>query len=201
MAEISTICSTLFIAAFIAWILAKARKVLISSNWYKRAFAYAESNFAEISRKVFAPMKEKLFSDFKHHLKTVKGDVLEIGIGAGENFAYYPDGISLIAVDSNPHVEELLKKTLEKTGHRIHLKRFVAASAEDMRCTGKIDVEDNSVAAVVCTLVLCSMTEDQTKKTMQEVERVLMPVSGFVYLTPFCLRHMRRIFASCSDGV
>ena len=46
-----------------------------------------------------------------------------------------------------------------------------------MSCTGQVGVEDNSVAAVVCTKLLCCLTEDRMKKTIQEVKRVLMPVS------------------------
>ncbi|KAL9973533.1 hypothetical protein ACROYT_G020002 [Oculina patagonica] len=139
-------------------------------------FAKVETEFAATARGVFAPMKEKIFADLNKHLKTVKGDVLEIGIGAGENFGFYPDGTSVIAVDSNPHVEELLKASLEKAGDRVRLKQFVAASAE------KLDVADNSVAAVVCTLVMCSIPDDITRKTLREVKRVLMPGGRFYFL-------------------
>ncbi|KAL9973532.1 hypothetical protein ACROYT_G020001 [Oculina patagonica] len=167
-----TICSiALFFAAIVAVI-----KVLISSSWYKRVFAKGEAQFAATTKSVFAPLKERIFADLKKHLKTVKGDVVEIGIGAGENFGFYPDGTSVIAVDSNPHVEELLKASLEKAGDRVRLKKFVVASAE------KLDVADNSVAAVVCTFVICSIADDQSRKTLQEVKRVLMPGGRFYFL-------------------
>ena len=36
----------------------------------------------------------------------------------------------------------------------------------------------------VCTLLVCSIDDDQTRKTLQEVKRVLKPVSNtFVYFT------------------
>ena len=171
MASLSAVCSSLLVAAIVAIILEKARRALISSNWYKRSFASCEARFVEVIKEDLAPLKEKIFAGLNEHLKTTKGDVLEIGIGAGLNFDYYPDGISLIAVDNNPHVEELLKANLKKVGDRVRLKKFVVASAE------KLDVADNSVAAVVCTLVLCSIGNDQTRKTLKEVKRVLMPVS------------------------
>ena len=178
MASISLVCIVALVAAIVVVILEKARKILIASNWYKRLFAGGEAQFAETTRKVFAPLKEKIFADLTEHLKTLKGDVLEIGIGSGENFNYYPQGTSLIAVDCNPHVEDLLKVSLEKAADRIHLKKFVVASAE------QLDVDDNSVAAVVCTLVVCSMSDDQIRRTLQEVKRVLKPVSNtFVYST------------------
>ena len=132
---------------------------------------------AKLAKGFFDPFKPKLFLNLEEHLKTLNGDVVEVGIGSGENFDYYPDGTTLIAVDSNPHVEKFLRANVEKVGDRIHLKQFVAASAEDMSCTGQVGVEDNSVAAVVCTKLLCSLTEDEVRKTIQEVKRVLMPVS------------------------
>ena len=150
---------------------------------YKKVFAKMESNSARLMKGIMAPLKQKIFVELSHHLKEVEGDVLEIGIGAGENFHLYPEGTSLIAVDSNPHVEKLLTENLKKAGDRVHLKRFVVASAEDMSCSsGKPGVEDNSIAAVVCTMVLCSLTDDQTTKTLAEVKRVLMPVSTVIAL-------------------
>ena len=64
---------------------------------------------------MFAPLKEKIFADLKEHLKTVKGDVLEIGIGSGENFDYYPPGTSLIALDCNPMPRKAIFKKRGET--------------------------------------------------------------------------------------
>ena len=174
----AAILGAVFIALFIVLLFAaKAMKALISSNWYRSWFAKRQRFLAKLSKGLFDPFKPKLFLDLEEHLKTLNGDVVEVGIGSGENFDYYPDGTTLIAVDSNPHVEKFLRANVEKVGDRIHLKKFVAASAEDMKCNGKVGVEDNSVAAVVCTKLLCSLAEDQVKKTIEEVRRILMPVS------------------------
>ena len=178
MEALTTLFVLLSIIAVVVAILAKAIKMTVSSAWYKKRFAKKQNSWAELTGLVFAPVKRKLFAELDEHLKRLKGDVLEIGIGAGENFHYNPEGTSIVAVDHNPHVEELLRENLKKVCDRVHMKKFVAASAEDMSCTpGKPGVEDNSVAAVVCTLVLCSMTDDQMTKILQEVKRVLMPVS------------------------
>lgn len=168
----------LLIVAFIAAILSIGIKIAISSSWYKKCFAESQYEWVNLTGRIFDPLKRKLFADLEQHLNTtLKGDVLEIGIGSGSNFEYYPQGTSLIAVDPNRHVNELLKGNLEKAGRRIRLKKFVAASAEDMSCRGQVGVEDNAVAAVVCTKLLCSLSDSQTRKTIQEVKRVLMPVS------------------------
>ena len=168
-----------FIASLAVILLLIVIRIAVSTDFYKKFFAKLESNFSQATKGIFAPLKQKIFVDLSNRLKELEGDVLEIGIGAGENFHLYPEGTSLIAVDSNPHVEELLMENLKKAGERVHLKKFVVASAEDMSCSpGKLGVEDNSIAAVVCTLVLCSLTDVQTTKTIREVKRVLMPVSN-----------------------
>ena len=177
MEVLTTLLAVLSIIAVVIVILAKAIRITVSSAWYKKRFAQKQNRWAELTGPVFAPVKRKLFVDLDEHLKRLKGDVLEIGIGSGQNFLNYPQGTSLIAVDANPHVEKRLKENLAKAGDRILLKKFVVASAEDMSCRGKVGVEDNSVAAVVCTKLLCSLTDEQTRKTVQEVKRVLMPVS------------------------
>ena len=163
---------------FVAAIFARAIKIAMSSSWYKKSFAQSHRIWIDVTKRVFDPVKRNLFDDLdKHLMKILNSDVVEIGIGPGANFNYYPHGTSLIAVDPNPHMEDILKANLEKVGDRVHLKKFVAASAEDMSCTGQVGVEDNSVAAVVCTKLLCCLTEDQIRRTLQEVKRVLIPVS------------------------
>ena len=161
-----------FIPSLAVILLLIVIRIAVSTDFYKKFFAKLESNFSQATKGIFAPLKQKIFVDLSNRLKELEGDVLEIGIGAGENFHLYPEGISLIAVDSNPHVEKLLTENLKKAGERVHLKKFVVASAEDMSCSsGKVGVEDNSIAAVVCTLVLCSLTDDQTTKTIREVKK------------------------------
>ncbi|CAH3180878.1 unnamed protein product [Porites evermanni] len=162
----------------------------MSSAWYKKSFAQRQNQWSKTAGLFFAPLKQKLFSDLDEHLKQLKGDVLEIGIGAGQNFDDYPQGMSLIAVDYNPHVEKLLKENLAKAGGRVQMKTFIVASSEDMSGSeGKVGVEDNSVAAVVCTKLLCSLTEEQIAKTVQEVKRVLMPVSIVIVLLLANIQH------------
>lgn len=183
MASLWALCSVLTIAAVVAILAKIIVKMAMSSAWYKKSFAERQNQWSKTGGLFFAPLKQKLFSDLDEHLKQLKGDVLELGIGAGQNFDDYPQGMSLIAVDYNPHVEKLLKENLAKAGGRVQMKTFIVASSEDMSgAEGKVGVEDNSVAAVVCTKLLCSLTEEQIVKTVQEVKRVLMPVSIVIVL-------------------
>ena len=64
---------------------------------------------------------------------------------------------------------------LRKTAHRFAIDlRIVASGAE------AIDLPDNSVEAVICTLVLC--TVDSPERVLAEVSRILKPGGRFIFL-------------------
>lgn len=96
--------------------------------------------------------------------------ILEIGCGTGTNFQFYPPGSKVTCTDPNPHFQKYLKKCMEEND-QLTYDRFVVASGEDLG-----SVEDESVDAVVCTLVLCSV--NSIPQTLREAQRVLRPVSG-----------------------
>lgn len=96
--------------------------------------------------------------------------ILEIGCGTGANFRYYPPGAKVICTDPNPHFHNYLTENMKKSEH-LKYERFVVAAGEDMSSVG-----DESVDVVVCTLVLCSVTD--VPQTLREAHRILRPVSG-----------------------
>lgn len=95
--------------------------------------------------------------------------LLEIGTGSGSNFQFYPAGCKVTCTDINPNFQEGLSRNMKKNQH-LHYEQFLVAAAEDLR-----QVPSGSVDAVVCTLVLCSVTS--VSSALREVLRVLRPVS------------------------
>jgi ubiquinone/menaquinone biosynthesis C-methylase UbiE len=71
-------------------------------------------------------------------------------------------------VDKNPAFETLLRDNL-KQYTSLQLERIVHCPAEDMH-----EVPDESVDAVVASLVLCSVSD--VPRVLAEVRRVLAPV-------------------------
>lgn len=108
--------------------------------------------------------KQALFAD-------LHGNVLEIGPGTGPNLPYYPSDIHWIGIEPNPFMHSYLRREAERLGLDIDLRRGTAE---------RLDVEDNSIDAVVSTLVLCSV--DSLAATLQEVLRVLKPGGRFFFL-------------------
>lgn len=111
-----------------------------------------------------ADQKQALFAD-------LHGNVLEIGPGTGPNLSYYPSNIHWIGIEPNPFMHPYLRQEAERLGLDIALRRGTAE---------QLDVEDNSIDAVVSTLVLCSV--DNLAATLQEVLRVLKPGGRFFFL-------------------
>lgn len=135
----------------------------------KALFAFTMYFFTIFYNYQMSTKKKELFASMKNHLKNVEGNVLEIGVGTGANFQFYPRGTFITALDPNPHMNYYLRHSKSYYPH-IALKDYIVGSAEDMRC-----IPDKSMSAVVSTLVLCSV--ESVEKVLKEIIRVLKPVS------------------------
>lgn len=114
--------------------------------------------------------KRELFSNLQEFAgPSGKLSLLELGCGTGTNFKFYPPGCRVACIDPNPNFERFLIKSIAENRH-LQFERFVVSTGEDMH-----QVADGSVDVVVCTLVLCSVKNQD--RVLQEVCRVLRPVS------------------------
>ena len=164
------ICAVVLVVLVIAAVISeKVRNVVISSNTYKKAFAVHMNLFSRIHNRAVRKRKEAMFAHMKQSVNVGDGDILEIGAGTGANFEFLPEGSSIVALEPNPHMEPYLVENAKKFPN-LHLKEIVPGFAENMQ-----GVPDESVAAVVCTLTLCSV--DDMEATLSEIRRVLKPVS------------------------
>ena len=115
-------------------------KTQVSPGWYKRMFAWLMAHGNAKYEKDIADRKRALFAD-------LNGRVLEIGPGTGPNLPYYPPDIHWIGIEPNPFMHPYLRQEAERLGLDIDI---CCRSAE------QLGIEDNSMDAVVGTLVLCS---------------------------------------------
>ncbi|MGW9684575.1 class I SAM-dependent methyltransferase [Flagellimonas sp. 2504JD1-5] len=128
----------------------------INSWMFKTLSGYMDCLFGKSKRTLF-----------KNHPKTV----VEIGPGAGANMRYLKKGTRLIAVEPNIHMHKNLKKSAQKYGIDLEIKTIVGES---------IDLPDNSIDFVICTLVMCTVSDPV--KCIEQIKRILKPSGVFVFI-------------------
>src|SRR5699024_6097979 len=108
-------------------------------------------------------------------LKDVQGNILEVGVGTGANFTYYPEDVHVTGIDFSPKMLRIAEKRLSETKASISLKEM---NVEQM------DFPDNTFDVVVSTCVFCSVPNPV--RGLQEIRRVVKPDGKVVML-----EHMR----------
>ncbi|XP_045932366.1 methyltransferase-like protein 7A [Micropterus dolomieu] len=142
---------------------------------YKRLFPLLAYNITFSYNDKMHKTKRELFRNvgkFANTDGTLR--LLEIGCGSGANFKFYPYGCTVICTDPNPHFEKYLRRSMDANAHLTY-DEFLVVSGEDMK-----GVKDESVDVVVCTLVLCSVSN--VPSVLREVRRILKTGGAFYFL-------------------
>jgi len=93
------------------------------------------------------------------------GVVVDIGVGKGRNFVHYPHGVTeVLAVEPKPRSRHLAAAAAKRASVPVTVLHGTADT---------LPLEDGSVDAAVCSLVLCSVPNQAT--ALAEVHRVLRP--------------------------
>lgn len=108
-------------------------------------------------------------------LKDVHGNVLEVGVGTGANFPYYPENVHVTGIDFSPKMLKIAEKGISEIKASISLKEM---NAEEM------EFPDNTFDVVVSTCVFCSVPNPV--RGLQEIRRVVKPEGKIIML-----EHMR----------
>jgi ubiquinone/menaquinone biosynthesis C-methylase UbiE len=104
-------------------------------------------------------------------LSELQGNVLEIGPGSGPNLIYYAPDVHWIGVEPNPYMHDYLRARAASQGRTVDLRTGHAEA---------LPAADQSMDAVVSTLVLCSVHD--LDFTLAEIKRVLKPGGRFVFI-------------------
>jgi SAM-dependent methyltransferase len=163
------------------------------ANWFRGPLnAAAFTVMDRYLNSLLAVRKRRVFSDLPL-------DVLELGPGVGANLRYLQPGTRLIAIEPNRAMHRRLRTQAERRGIQLDLRGIDAA---------RLDADDGSVAAVISSLVLCSV--DDPERVVAEVLRVLRPGGRFAFIEHVAApegmalrriqRWVRRPWAWCLEG-
>ena len=98
-------------------------------------------------------------------LAGLTGRVLEVGAGSGLCFGHYPDTVSeVVAIEPEPYLRRLAEQAAASAPVPVSV---IGSRAE------RLAFDDGAFDAVVASLVLCSVPDQQT--ALAETHRVLRP--------------------------
>ncbi|HOI74538.1 MAG TPA: class I SAM-dependent methyltransferase [Syntrophales bacterium] len=121
-------------------------------------------------------LPEVFFSGWRGRLLArAQGKILEIGVGTGKNFQYYPAGADVTGVDIADRMITIAKRKAAERGLPFRLEE---GDAQDLAWP------DDSFDTVVATFLFCSVPDPV--KGLRELRRVVKP-DGRVLL----LEHVR----------
>ena len=92
------------------------------------------------------------------------GDVLEVGVGTGRNFGFYPADARVTGIELSPTMLELARQRARKLGRDFDLRIGDAQTLE---------FPDASFDTIIFCLTLCSIPDD--RRAVAEAKRVLRP--------------------------
>ncbi|XP_044488227.1 methyltransferase-like protein 7A isoform X3 [Mangifera indica] len=120
-------------------------------NWYEEFYASVMNSSMDSYEAEIAVYKSQIFGNLRGNAEKV----LEIGIGTGPNLKYYANdpNIQVFGVDPNIKMEKYAQAAAVATGLPLTNFKFLQAVGE------AIPLRDESVDAVVGTLVLCSVKD------------------------------------------
>ena len=117
---------------------------------YKRIFGALYDRFMNsIEQTHLGSRRARLLSD-------LSGRILEVGVGTGTNFEHYNGDIELIGIEPSPYMMPRAKKKKEVLmfPNKITLLNIGCGYPEMEKL-----IEPDSLDAVVCTLVLCTIPD------------------------------------------
>jgi ubiquinone/menaquinone biosynthesis C-methylase UbiE len=140
------------------------------------AIRHRYDRIAPMFNKMDRMIDEKYRSDL---LSAAKGNVLEVGVGTGANFKFYPAFAHVIGVDFSPRMLAFAKERAMEAQADVEL---VQMDIQDLQFA------DDTFDTVVSTCVFCSVPDPV--KGLREIRRVLKPGGRLLMLEHMLSDHL-----------
>ncbi len=138
--------------------MAESRDTEATRRRYNRIAPVYDLMESLVERSRYSQWRERLWS------KVEGSNILEVGVGTGKNFPYYPQGAEITAIDFSEKMLARARDKARKQGVPVHLRLMDVQNLE---------FEDNHFDTVVATFVFCSVPHPL--RGLMEIERVCKP--------------------------
>jgi ubiquinone/menaquinone biosynthesis C-methylase UbiE len=121
-------------------------------------------------RSRYAPLRPVLFEG-------LHGAVLDVGVGTGRNFPYYPDDSTVTGIDVSPAMLERARRRKDALGTKVVLR--------EMNVT-QLNLADEAFDGIVSTFLFCVLDAAQQQPALEELRRVCRP-TGTIRILEYAL--------------
>lgn len=145
--------------------LTRNRATEITKRRYNRIAPIYDFMESLIERSRYSKWRELLWS------KIEGKNILEVGVGTGKNFSYYPPGVEVTAIDFS---EKMLSPARDKARKQKVKADLRHMDVQELECKG------NTFDTVVASFTFCSVPDPI--RGLSEVERVCKPGGKVILL-------------------
>jgi phosphatidylethanolamine/phosphatidyl-N-methylethanolamine N-methyltransferase len=132
---------------------------------YDRLAPWFDSLEGFLEGLIFRRLRKKLW-------RWTEGEhILEVGVGTGKNFSFYPEQARMTGIDFSPNMLAQAKRKQQRKQLDVHL---------ELMDVERLYFADNSFDTVVASFVFCSVPHP--RKGLKEIHRVLKPGGQLIML-------------------
>jgi len=136
-------------------------------GFYQKTFASKYDSFMNDIEKQFHPIRQKLISE-------LEGQILDVGSGTGANFEHFNKNATVIAIEPS---QFMLEKATKKLPQSANISTY-NLGVNDLELENILS--QNSLDYVVCTLVLCTITDQNL--ALKKIKKWLKPNGKLIIL-------------------